>query len=122
MANNTMAYSAEYLAEDRTALVIGLYSLPIPLEILSTLFRLWVKASPTSEGHLGYDDYLIAWATVRSFSFSGIVSTISLEGPLIVVLQITAVAECVAGLVYGLHCFESGNGATSNVLQGHQMD
>ncbi|KAI3328106.1 hypothetical protein HD806DRAFT_350269 [Xylariaceae sp. AK1471] len=77
MANNTMAYSAEYLAEDQTALVIALYSLPIPLEVFSTLFRLWVKASRMSEGHLGYDDYLIGWATI------------------------TAVAECIAGLVYG---------------------
>jgi hypothetical protein len=66
MANNTVNYSPEYLAEDRTGLVTGFYSLPIPLEILSTLFRLYVKASPLSEGRLGYDDYLIVWATVRT--------------------------------------------------------
>ncbi|KAI0112060.1 hypothetical protein GGR51DRAFT_54150 [Nemania sp. FL0031] len=77
MANNTMTYSAEYLAQDRRPLVTAFYSLPIPLEILSTLFRLWVKASPNSDGYLGYDDYLIVWATI------------------------TAVAECIAGLVYG---------------------
>ncbi|KAI1173069.1 hypothetical protein F4777DRAFT_601087 [Nemania sp. FL0916] len=77
MANSTITYSAEYLAEDRRALVNAFYSLPIPLEIFSTLFRLWLKASPRSERRLGYDDYLIAWATV------------------------TAVAECIAGLVYG---------------------
>ncbi|GAP83770.1 putative integral membrane pth11-like protein [Rosellinia necatrix] len=77
VANNTITYSAEYLAEDRTALVTAFYALPIPLEILTTLFRLWVKVSPNSDGRLGYDDYLIVWATI------------------------TAVAECVAGLVYG---------------------
>ncbi|KAI0873870.1 hypothetical protein GGS24DRAFT_501340 [Hypoxylon argillaceum] len=77
MVNNPGTYSAAYLAEDRRPLVTAFYSLPIPLEILSTLFRLWVKASPNSEGHLGYDDFLIVWATL------------------------TAVAECIAGLVYG---------------------
>ncbi|KAI0407087.1 hypothetical protein F4802DRAFT_605889 [Xylaria palmicola] len=77
MANTTVTYSAEFLAEDRRALVNAFYALPIPLEIFSTLFRLAVKASPHSDGHLGYDDYLILWATI------------------------TAVAECIAGLVYG---------------------
>ncbi|KAI0422289.1 hypothetical protein F5X98DRAFT_387178 [Xylaria grammica] len=77
MANDTVTYSAEYLAQDRRALVNTFYSLPIPLEIISTLYRCYVKASPHSEGHLGYDDYLIVWATI------------------------TAVAECIAGLVYG---------------------
>ncbi|KAJ8122070.1 hypothetical protein ONZ43_g1639 [Nemania bipapillata] len=77
MANNTVTYSAEYLAQDRRSLVNAFYSLPIPLEIFSTLYRLWVKASPDYDGHFGYDDYLIVWATI------------------------TAVAECIAGLVYG---------------------
>ncbi|KAJ2978202.1 hypothetical protein NUW58_g1720 [Xylaria curta] len=77
MAGNTMTYSAEYLAEDRTALVTAFYALTIPLEILSTSYRLWVKASSHSEGHLSYDDYLILWATI------------------------VAVAESTAGLVYG---------------------
>ncbi|KAI1428742.1 hypothetical protein F5Y12DRAFT_629300 [Xylaria sp. FL1777] len=77
MANGTVTYSAEYLAEDRTALVNAFYALPIPLEIISTLYRLTVKVGPRSDGHLGYDDYLIVWATI------------------------TAVAECIAGLVYG---------------------
>ncbi|KAI1347774.1 hypothetical protein F5Y01DRAFT_329197 [Xylaria sp. FL0043] len=77
MANNTMTYSAEYLAQDRRALVNAFYALPIPLEIITTVYRLIVKASPRSDGKLGYDDYLIVWATI------------------------TAVAECIAGLVYG---------------------
>ncbi|KAI0506602.1 hypothetical protein F5B22DRAFT_442558 [Xylaria bambusicola] len=77
MANTTMTYSAEYLAQDRRAVVNAFYSLPIPLEILSTSYRLIVKSGPYSDGYLGYDDYLIVWATI------------------------TAVAECIAGLVYG---------------------
>ncbi|KAI0153018.1 hypothetical protein GGR57DRAFT_492467 [Xylariaceae sp. FL1272] len=72
-----MISDAEYLAEDRRPLVNAFYALPIPLEILSTLFRLWVKTSRRSEGALGYDDFLIVWATVAG------------------------VAECIAGLVYG---------------------
>ncbi|KAI1775712.1 hypothetical protein F4818DRAFT_385975 [Hypoxylon cercidicola] len=74
MANT---YSAEYLAESRTTVLNAFYSIPIPLEILSTAFRLWVKARPSSQGHLAFDDYLMIWATM------------------------TAVAECIAGLVYG---------------------
>ncbi|KAI1293351.1 hypothetical protein F5Y03DRAFT_374002 [Xylaria venustula] len=77
MANNTVTYSQEYLAQDRRPLVNAFYSLPIPLEIISTIYRLIVKASSKSDGRLGYDDYLIVWATI------------------------TAVAECIAGLVYG---------------------
>ncbi|KAK5629449.1 hypothetical protein RRF57_005164 [Xylaria bambusicola] len=83
MANTTMTYSAEYLAQDRRAVVNAFYSLPIPLEILSTTYRLIVKSGPHSDGYLGYDDYLIIWATLIPAS------------------QITAVAECIAGLVYG---------------------
>ncbi len=66
MTDSTMTYSAEYLAQDRRALVTAFYALPIPLEIISTLYRLTVKAGPRSDGYLGYDDYLIVWATVRS--------------------------------------------------------
>ncbi|TGJ83160.1 hypothetical protein E0Z10_g5612 [Xylaria hypoxylon] len=100
MANDTMTYSAEYLAEDRRPLVNAFYSLPIPLEILSTLYRCYVKASPNSDGHLGYDDYLIVWATI------------------------TAVAECIAGLVYGppgglgRHVQTLKPGTISHYLQG----
>ncbi|KAI1403563.1 hypothetical protein F4819DRAFT_495264 [Hypoxylon fuscum] len=75
MATDTS--STQYLAESRTTVVNALYSIPIPLEILSTAFRLWVKARPSSQGRLAFDDYLIIWATM------------------------CAVAECIAGLVYG---------------------
>ncbi|KAI6084839.1 hypothetical protein F4821DRAFT_165286 [Hypoxylon rubiginosum] len=73
----TGTYSAEYLAESRTTVLNTFYAIPIPLEIISTVFRLWVKARPSSQGHLAFDDYLMIWATM------------------------VAVAECIAGLVYG---------------------
>ncbi|KAI0426625.1 hypothetical protein F5Y09DRAFT_318441 [Xylaria sp. FL1042] len=100
MANNTTTYSAEYLAQDRRALVNAFYALPIPLEIISTIYRLIVKASPRSDNKLGYDDYLIVWATI------------------------TAVAECIAGLVYGppqglgRHVQTLKPDSISNYLQG----
>lgn len=65
METTAASYSPEYLAESRTALLNAFYSIPIPLEILSTAFRLWVKARPSSKSHLTFDDYLIIWATVR---------------------------------------------------------
>ncbi|KAI1383643.1 uncharacterized protein F4822DRAFT_440638 [Hypoxylon trugodes] len=68
--------SRGYLA-DRTALVNTFYAVPIPLEVFSTAYRLWVKAKPSSQGHWAFDDYLMIWATMA------------------------AVAECIAGLVYG---------------------
>ncbi|KAI1801122.1 hypothetical protein F4811DRAFT_556131 [Daldinia bambusicola] len=73
-ANN---YSPEYLAESRVALVNAFFSIPIPIEILSTALRLWVKARPPSQRRLAFDDYFIIWATI------------------------TAVSECIAGLVCG---------------------
>ncbi|KAI1135058.1 hypothetical protein F5Y05DRAFT_190816 [Hypoxylon sp. FL0543] len=73
----TTTYSPEYLAESRTKLLNAFYSIPIPLEVLSTAFRLWVKARPSSQGYLAFDDYLMIWATMA------------------------AVAECIAGLIYG---------------------
>ena len=63
----TSAYSPEYLAESRTVLLTAFYSIPIPLEILSTAFRLWVKLRVRG-GWLAFDDYLIIWATVRTES------------------------------------------------------
>ncbi|KAI1466976.1 uncharacterized protein F4812DRAFT_72321 [Daldinia caldariorum] len=70
-------YTPEYLAESRVALVNAFFSIPIPIEILSTAFRIWVKARPSSQRRLAFDDYFIIWATI------------------------TAVSECIAGLVCG---------------------
>lgn len=63
----TATYSPEYLAESRTVLLTAFYSIPIPLEILSTAFRLWVKLRVRGSW-LAFDDYLIIWATVRTGS------------------------------------------------------
>ena len=61
-----VVYSTEYLAQSRTGLLTTFYSVPIPLEILSTAFRLWVKVRAKG-GRLAFDDYLIVWATVRVY-------------------------------------------------------
>lgn len=55
--------SPEYLAESKTTGLNVFASLPIPLEILSTLFRLWVKGGP-GRGQLAFDDALMIFATV----------------------------------------------------------
>lgn len=57
-------YSPEYLAESRVALVNAFFSIPIPIEVLSTVFRLWVKTRLSSQRRLAFDDYFIIWATV----------------------------------------------------------
>lgn len=54
--------SPEYLAESKVTLLYAFYSLPIPLEVLSTLFRVCVKAG--NKGALAFDDYLMVFATV----------------------------------------------------------
>ncbi|KAI1503837.1 hypothetical protein F5X99DRAFT_373588 [Biscogniauxia marginata] len=77
MASSTSTYSPEYLAESRTGVLNALYSIPIPLEILSTAFRLWVQRRPAAGGRCRFDDYLIIWATIAS------------------------VAVCVVGLIFG---------------------
>ncbi|KAI0597837.1 hypothetical protein F4775DRAFT_221197 [Biscogniauxia sp. FL1348] len=75
MASST--YSPEYLAESRTVLLNALYSVPIPLEVLSTVFRLWVQKRHVSGSRYHFEDYLIVWATI------------------------SAVAVCVVGLIFG---------------------
>ena len=66
----TATYTVEYLEESRTALLNAFYSVPIPLEIVSTAFRLWVKIRAKG-GRLAFDDYLIVWATVRVLTSTG---------------------------------------------------
>ncbi|KAL3474063.1 hypothetical protein BJX99DRAFT_271916 [Aspergillus californicus] len=68
--------SPEYLAQSKVLdLNIG-YSVPIPIEILSTGLRLWVELRPRRNG-LAFDDILMVWATIVS------------------------VGLCISGLVYG---------------------
>lgn len=63
MASTT--YSPQYLAESRTAVLNTFYSIPIPLEILSTSLRLWsVRTREADAKRLRFDDYLMIWATV----------------------------------------------------------
>lgn len=68
--------SAAYLAESKVTLLYAFYSLPIPLEVFSTLFRLYIKGGP-GRGSLAFDDFLIIFATIVS------------------------IGVCVSGLVYG---------------------
>ncbi|KAM0449223.1 hypothetical protein ACHAO4_007887 [Trichoderma viride] len=75
MATNSTSFSPEYLAQSKTGLVTGFYSIPIALEALSTGWRLWAVSS--SQGRLGFEDYLMLWATLCSM------------------------VECALGLVYG---------------------
>ncbi|PWY92927.1 integral membrane protein PTH11-like protein [Aspergillus heteromorphus CBS 117.55] len=57
-------YSAAYLAQSRVTEVIVGYSVPIPLEILTTGWRIWIQLRPSSKNGLAFDDYLILWATI----------------------------------------------------------
>ncbi|KAL2866652.1 putative integral membrane protein PTH11-like [Aspergillus lucknowensis] len=68
--------SAEYLAQSRVTDLNVCYSIPIPLEILSTSLRLWAELHPRRNG-LAFDDFLMIWATAVS------------------------VGLCISGLVYG---------------------
>ncbi|GES65241.1 integral membrane protein PTH11-like protein [Aspergillus terreus] len=70
------AQDAAFLAQSRVTDVTIAYSVPIPLELLMTGFRLWVKLRGP-RGGLSFDDYLTVWAT-----FVG-------------------AAVCVSGLIYG---------------------
>ncbi|KAL4905500.1 hypothetical protein BDW74DRAFT_167725 [Aspergillus multicolor] len=68
--------SAEYLAQSKVLDLNICYSIPIPLEILSTSLRLWAELRPGRNG-LAFDDLLMVWATAVS------------------------VGLCISGLVYG---------------------
>lgn len=61
-------YSAAYLAQSRVTEVAVAYSVPIPVEILTTVWRLWIKLRPSSEYGLTFDDYVMIWATVSELA------------------------------------------------------
>ncbi|KXJ90657.1 hypothetical protein Micbo1qcDRAFT_71885 [Microdochium bolleyi] len=71
------AFSPDFLAQTKVPMLVALYATAIPLEILSTGLRIWVKMSSTSDGRLCSDDVIITIATV------------------------VAVGECVVGLLFG---------------------
>ncbi|PTU21599.1 hypothetical protein P175DRAFT_0508551 [Aspergillus ochraceoroseus IBT 24754] len=58
----TSSDSPEYLAQSKVTDLIVCYSIPIPLEILSTALRLWAQQQPW-RGGLAFDDILMIWAT-----------------------------------------------------------
>ncbi|KFH42169.1 hypothetical protein ACRE_070890 [Hapsidospora chrysogenum ATCC 11550] len=60
--------SEAYRAESQADLLYALFALPIPLELLSTLFRLWVKARKTTSRRVAADDYLMIFATFVSIA------------------------------------------------------
>ncbi|KAL4925436.1 uncharacterized protein BDV17DRAFT_185127 [Aspergillus undulatus] len=68
--------SSKYLAQSKVLDLNVCYSIPIPLEILSTSLRLWAELRPGRNG-LAFDDLLMVWATAVS------------------------VGLCISGLVYG---------------------
>ncbi|KAL4791094.1 hypothetical protein BDV19DRAFT_393458 [Aspergillus venezuelensis] len=69
MALNTTitGLSAEYLAESMVIDLWVAYSVPIPLEILSTGLRLWAELYAHRHG-LAFDDYLMITATIFSLA------------------------------------------------------
>ncbi|KAL7917261.1 hypothetical protein ACQKWADRAFT_54236 [Trichoderma austrokoningii] len=75
MTTNSTSFSPDYLAQSKTGLVTAFYSIPIALETLSTGWRIWAVSS--SQGRLGFEDYLMLWATL------------------------VAMVVCALGLVYG---------------------
>lgn len=106
---NSTSFSPEYLAQSKTGLVTAFYSIPIGLEVISTGWRVW--AVSLSQGRLGFEDYLMLWATVCSkkrdvdieaknkFSRLMLCSEIDADG---LCLKLVAMVECSLGLVYGM--------------------
>ncbi|KKK25579.1 hypothetical protein AOCH_000075 [Aspergillus ochraceoroseus] len=90
----TSSDSPEYLAQSKVTDLIVCYSIPIPLEILSTALRLWAQQQPW-RGGLAFDDILMIWATIVS------------------------VGLCVSGLVYGP---PYGMGRHIEALSGQEVE
>ena len=63
--------SPEYLAQSKVVLLTAFCAIPIPLEMFSTAFRVWVKLSPKVEGRIAFDDYVMIAATVCRVSLMG---------------------------------------------------
>jgi hypothetical protein len=58
------AQDVAFLAQSRVTEVTVAYSIPIPLELLTTGLRIWVKLRGPGNIGLSVDDYLMVWATV----------------------------------------------------------
>jgi hypothetical protein len=63
MATN-VTYSASYLAQSKATLLNTFYSIPIALELISTAIRIWAKLDRRAVAPMGFDDYLMLFATV----------------------------------------------------------
>ena len=63
MSDPMVQLAPEYLAESKATLLYAFFSIPIPLEVFSTAFRLWVKGR-NNKGVLAFDDVLMLVATV----------------------------------------------------------
>lgn len=59
--------SPAYMAASQETLLYVLFAIPIPLEVATTAFRLWVKSRKTASRRLASDDYLMIFATVGLF-------------------------------------------------------
>ena len=60
----SVTYSADYLAQSKAALLNTFYSIPIGLSLITTGLRIWAKAGRRADAYLGFDDFLMVFATV----------------------------------------------------------
>ncbi|KAK8035489.1 hypothetical protein PG993_010484 [Apiospora rasikravindrae] len=67
--NATMP-NAEYLAQSRATELEVFFSIPIPLVVLTTALRLFVRLAITPKGNLSIDDYLMLCATVVAVAYN----------------------------------------------------
>jgi hypothetical protein len=63
--STNVTYSAAYLAESKAILLNTFYSIPIALEVISTSIRIWAKMGQKPDARMGFDDYLMIFATVH---------------------------------------------------------
>ncbi|KAJ5248960.1 hypothetical protein N7468_000411 [Penicillium chermesinum] len=71
------------LSESRTTTVNVCYSIPIPIMLLFTGLRLFIKLRPSSKISMSFDDYMIIFATAVSITLaiSGLVYAFGTPGP-----------------------------------------
>lgn len=62
--NSSVTPSPAFLAESRVPELLACYIIPIPLELITTGLRLYIKLRPGSKDRLAFDDYLMVFATV----------------------------------------------------------
>ncbi|KAK7954295.1 hypothetical protein PG996_015179 [Apiospora saccharicola] len=62
----------EYLAQSRATELNVFYSIPIPLVVLTTALRLYVRTATTPKASLATDDYLMICATVAAVAVSAV--------------------------------------------------